>query len=75
VTISDKELVDALEKEAAYRRESGANPAKRDTDFIAAAEAAIAELKAHPGSKQGREIARNLAGKIESKPFKGRRLD
>jgi hypothetical protein len=71
----DQELIDVLETEAKYRRESGPNPVKRDTAFIADAESAVAKLRAKPGDRAARENARKIANRIQSKPLRGRRMD
>jgi hypothetical protein len=73
--ISDDELIVTLEHEADFRRQSGPQPKKVDVDFIADAEAAVADLKAQPGDPKARKAARKVTNRIQNNPLKGRKLD
>ena len=75
MAISSEELIKVLEKEIGYRQESGPSPAKRDTDFIREGLSVVSTLRADLTDKDARKKARALAGRIESKPLRGRRLD
>ena len=71
MTISDDELIETLEHEADFRRQSGPQPKKVDVDFIADAEAAVTDLKAQPGDPKARKAARKVTNRIQNKSAEG----
>ena len=75
MAISDQELIDELSKEIDYRQMSGPTPADRDRRFAEDAEKAIADLKMNPGAPEARRRAKNIANRIQSRPFGSRHLD